>query len=52
VTKGEGKKFTDPREWVLPKIREDESELDFNTRSREWYEKRARVAKRLGLKLP
>jgi len=46
------KKHTDPREWVKPKIRDDETAGDFTTRCIQWNKKRRQVAKRLGVVLP
>lgn len=48
----EGKSHTDPREWVKPKVRENETAEAFGARLKLWEKKRRQVAKRLGVLLP
>jgi hypothetical protein len=40
-----------PSEWVTPRPRDNEDAESYKTRLAEWNSKRARVAKRLGVKV-
>ena len=46
------KSRTDPREWVAPKRRDNETAEAFGARQKLWEKKRRQVAKRLGIVLP
>jgi len=46
------KAHTDPREWVVPKQRTNETKEVFQARLKQWEKKRREVAKRLGVALP